>query len=129
MNFIKIYIVSLLVLFPIDTVWLTLSKNLYNNWLSPFQRVLNIPAAFLVYLIIPFGLCYFVISKNAGVQPNTKIIFDAFLYGVCSYAVYDLTNLATLKNWSIPMTIVDILWGGILCAIVTYFSLHFLQKV
>ncbi|MFZ3301732.1 MAG: DUF2177 family protein [Microgenomates group bacterium] len=129
MDFAKSYLVSLLVLFPIDVVWLTLTKKIYDGWLSPFERVLNIPAAILVYLFIPFGLVYLVISKHIGDVPNTKIVLEAFVYGVCSYSVYDLTNLATLKNWSVPMVITDIIWGGVLCSLVTIASLLVLQKI
>lgn len=129
MDFIKTYLISLLVLFPIDVVWLTLTKKIYDNWLSAFDRVLNIPAAILVYLFIPFGLVYLVIFKHAGEAPNLKIILEAFVYGVCSYSVYDLTNWATLKGWSVPMVITDIIWGGVLCSIVTIFSLLILQKI
>lgn len=125
----KSYVTSLLIMFPIDLIWLTLTKKVYDNWLSPFERVLNIPAAILVYLFIPFGLAYLVISRNSGDLPNSKIIMDAFVYGVCAYSVYDLTNLATLKGWSVPMVIVDIIWGGVLCSMVTYFSLLVLNKI
>lgn len=128
MDFIKSYLISLLVMFPIDLIWLTLTKKIYDNWLSPFQRVLNIPAAALVYLFIPFGLAYLVISKHIGEAPNIKIIMEAFVYGVCSYSVYDLTNWATLKGWSVPMVITDIIWGGVLCSIVTIFTLLIANK-
>jgi uncharacterized membrane protein len=127
-NFLKSYLLSLVVLFPIDLVWLTLTKKIYDNWLSAYERTLNIPAAILVYLFIPFGLVYLVISKNVGTYPNTKILLDAFVYGVCSYSVYDLTNLATLKNWSVPMVVTDIIWGGVLCTLVTFISLLILNK-
>lgn len=129
MDFLKAYLTSLIVLFPIDLVWLTLTKKIYDSWLSPFERVLNVPAAILVYLFIPFGLTYLVISKNLGLHPNSKIILDAFVYGVCSYSVYDLTNLATLKGWSVPMVITDIIWGGVLCSLVTFFTLLILNKI
>lgn len=129
MDFLKAYLTSLIVLFPIDLVWLTLTKKIYDSWLSPFERVLNVPAAILVYLFIPFGLTYLVISKNLGLHPNSKIILDAFIYGVCSYSVYDLTNLATLKGWSVPMVITDIIWGGVLCSLVTFFTLLILNKI
>jgi uncharacterized membrane protein len=128
MEFLKTYLISLIVLFPIDVVWLTLTKKIYDNWLSPFDRTLNIPAAVLVYLFIPFGLVYLVISKHLGEMPNLKIILEAFVYGVCSYSVYDLTNLATLKNWSIPMVVTDIIWGGVLCSLVTIFTLYGINK-
>jgi len=128
MGFLKSYLISLVVLFPIDLVWLTLTKKIYDNWLSAYERTLNIPAAILVYLFIPFGLVYLVISKNVGSYPNFKILMDAFVYGVCSYSVYDLTNLATLKNWSVPMVVTDIIWGGVLCTLVTFISLLILNK-
>ncbi len=128
MDFVKTYLISLLVLFPIDVVWLTLTKKIYDGWLSPFERVLNIPAAVLVYLFIPFGLVYLVISKNIGEAPNLKILTEAFVYGVCSYSVYDLTNLATLKNWSVPMVVTDIIWGGALCTMVTFLTLFIANK-
>lgn len=128
MSFLKTYLISLIVLFPIDLVWLTLTKKIYDAWLSPFQRVLNIPAAALVYLFIPFGLVYLVISKHVGETPNVKIIMEAFVYGVCSYSVYDLTNWATLKGWSVPMVVTDIIWGGILCSMVTIFTLLIANK-
>ncbi len=128
MSFLKTYLISLIVLFPIDLVWLTLTKKIYDEWLSPFQRVLNIPAATLVYLFIPFGLVYLVISKHVGETPNVKIIMEAFVYGVCSYSVYDLTNWATLKGWSVPMVVTDIIWGGVLCSMVTIFTLLIANK-
>lgn len=128
MDFVKTYLISLLVLFPIDVVWLTLTKKIYDGWLSPFERVLNIPAAVLVYLFIPFGLVYLVISKNIGEAPNLRILTEAFVYGVCSYSVYDLTNLATLKNWSVPMVVTDIIWGGVLCTMVTFLTLFIANK-
>lgn len=128
MGLLKTFLISLLVMFPVDVVWLTLTKKIYDNWLSPFQRVLNIPAAILVYLFIPFGLSYLVISKHVGEAPNLKIILEAFVYGACAYSVYDLTNLATLKNWSVQMTIVDIIWGGVLCSLVTIFTLYGINK-
>lgn len=128
MDFVKSYLISLVVMFPIDAVWLTLTKKIYDSWLSPFQRVLNIPAAALVYLFIPFGLAYLVINKHVGESPNIKIIMEAFVYGVCSYSVYDLTNWATLKGWSVPMVITDIIWGGVLCSIVTIFTLLIANK-
>lgn len=128
MDFVKTYLISLVVLFPIDLVWLSLTKKIYDNWLSPFERVLNIPAAILVYLFIPFGLVYLVIGKHLGETSNLKILLEAFVYGVCSYSVYDLTNLATLKNWSIQMVITDIIWGGVLCVMVTFFTLFIVKR-
>lgn len=125
----KNFLITFLAMLPIDVVWLFLMKPVYDNWLTPFQRVLNVPAAILVYVFIPFGLFWLVINKNLGSGINAKVLLDAFIYGVCSYAVYDLTNLATLKNWSLQMTVVDIVWGGVLCTITTVATLFILSKI
>jgi len=126
---IKAFLTTFFVMLPIDVVWLFGMKGVYDKWLSGFERVLNLPAAFLVYIFIPFGLSYLVVSKYFGQIPSTQIILEAFVYGVCAYAVYDLTNLATLKNWSLTMTVVDIIWGGILCSLVTFLALILSNKI
>lgn len=114
---------------PIDIVWLFSMKGVYDKWLSGYERVLNFPAAFLVYIFIPFGLSFLVVSKHFGSSPSINILLEAFVYGVCAYAVYDLTNLATLKGWSISMTIVDVFWGGVLCTLTAFVALSLSSKI
>ncbi|WKZ25717.1 MAG: DUF2177 family protein [bacterium] len=121
--------ITLLVMLPLDIIWLFLMKNTYDKWLVNFERVVNWPAVLLVYIFIPLGLFWLVISRHIDNGPTTKALIDAFVYGVCAYAVYDLTNLATLKGWSVQMTIVDIIWGGILCLTTAYFALTIIQKI
>ena len=114
---------------PIDIAWLLLMKKKYDLWMSGFERTLNIPAIILVYIFIPLGLSFLVVGKHFDKNPTYLLAaFEAFIYGVFAYAVYDLTNLATLKGWPITMTVVDIIWGGILCTITTMVSLFVLHK-
>jgi len=68
---------------------------------------MNIYATIFCYIALVFGLYYFIIKDR-------RSLFDAFLLGIVIYAVYDLTNLALLKNWTTKTAIIDILWGGIL---------------
>lgn len=126
---IKQIITTILVILPLDAFWLFSMSNVYNKWLINFERQVNWYGVVLVYLAIPLGLFYFVISKHGGQPVSTKAIIDGFFYGVFTYAVYDLTNLATLKGWSVQMTIIDIIWGGILCAITTAIALYILTKI
>lgn len=112
---------------PIDIFWLFTMKGVYDKWLSGFERVLNLPAAFLVYIFIPLGLSFLVVSKYFGQNPSLEIFINGFIYGVCGYAIYDLTNLATLKNWPITMTVVDIIWGGILCGISAVLAVYLIK--
>ena len=125
---IKSFLTTAITMLAIDAFWLVSMKATYDKWLSSFDRIINWPAVGLVYFFIPFGLTWLVVSKNLGQGITTKALLDSFVYGICAYAVYDLTNLATLKNWSITMTIVDIIWGGVLCTITTAAALFILNK-
>lgn len=125
----KQLLLTFFVMLPIDAIWLFSMKNVYDKWLIHFDRQVNWYAVGLVYITMPLGLFYFVISKYIGQPANSKALLDGFLYGIFTYAVYDLTNLATLKNWSIQMTVVDILWGGILCMTTTFITLLILSKI
>ena len=75
--------------------------------------------AILAFLVLAFGIYYFIIEK---VRDN-NILIDSlkygFVFGFVVYAVYDFTNLATLNNYSIKVTIIDILWGSTLAFLVT----------
>lgn len=125
----KQIITTILVTLPLDAIWLISMKSVYDKWLINFDRQVNWVAVSLVYIAIPLGLFYFVILKHAGSGITNKALLDGFLYGVFTYAVYDLTNLATLKGWSIQMTIVDIIWGGVLCMTTTLITLWILSKI
>jgi len=101
----------------LDVVWLTL-RNSYHQSLfnsiqhSPLQQ--KIIPALLIYILIPVAIYV------GAVQPSTSVqegIQQGALVGFFLYAFYDLTNYATFTNWTLQMTITDILWGTFLCAI------------
>ena len=71
----------------------------------------NFIAALIFYLIFLVGLVYFVINPAIVDQDINKLLISAALFGFITYATYDLTNLATLKEWPIKVTIIDLLWG------------------
>ncbi len=101
---------SLLVLL-MDLPWLMVSSTYVGPMIQRIQgsplRMNYLPAA-IVYL----ALGYLVLQ--------TKTPLDAFYMGAATYAVYDFTNLATLKNYDTSFAIVDSLWGGILFALVRF---------
>ena len=98
----------------IDFVWLGLvAKKFYDRQFANFNRTLNWPAAILVYLLIPLGLILLVFPR-AGTDKVAALVWGA-VFGLVVYGVYDLTNLATLKDWTLTMAVVDILWGMTLC--------------
>jgi uncharacterized membrane protein len=124
--FLKLYLIALPVFFVIDMVWLALvAKGFYAKQIGFLMKPdINWAAAIIFYLLFIVGLVQFVITpaleKNSWMH---ALLFGA-LFGLITYATYDLTNLATLKDWPILVTIVDLIWGAVLAAAVssiTYF--------
>lgn len=112
------FIISAVLLLGIDSIYLTLSQNIFKKQIMDVQKTplqLNIWGAILSYLFLIIGINYFIIYKEASV-------FDAFVLGIVVYGVYEATTYALLKKWRIHTMIIDTLWGGILFALVTFFT-------
>lgn len=107
----KLFGLSMLLLFVLDLPWLLFSSTFVKPMIYAIQnqalQIRILPAA-LVYV----ALAYLV---NIAATPT-----DAFWLGAATYAVYDLTNLATLKAYSPWFAVADTLWGGLLMALVRY---------
>lgn len=129
--FLKAYLITLPVFLAIDFTWLTIiAKNFYSQQLGYIMKTnVNFVAAGLFYLLFVVGLVIFSIlpalEKNSWIQA----IFLGSLLGFISYSTYDLTNLATIKNWPLIVTVVDMVWGTILGAIVSLISYYILTKM
>lgn len=98
--FIKLYLITLPVFFAIDLIWLGLvAKNFYSKHIGFLMKTnVNWQAALLFYLLFIVGLVIFVITPSLEKKEWTSALFLGALFGLISYATYDLTNLATLKN-------------------------------
>ena len=110
---IKQYFVALVTFLMIDGVWLTVvAKNFYAKYLGYLMaKTPNLAAAGIFYLIYIFGLVVLVLSPALQKGSLTTAILTGALFGLCSYATYDLTNLATIKDWPLLITLVDLVWG------------------
>ncbi|MDF1654973.1 MAG: DUF2177 family protein [Coxiellaceae bacterium] len=122
MNLIKSFVCTVVIFLIMDALWLgVIAKKIYIHYLGSVLRMHNgaidarWPAAVLVYLALVVGIMVFVIPKAAG-HPLWALLYGA-LFGFITYAIYDGTNLAVLANWSIPITIIDILWGMVICGV------------
>lgn len=121
----KLYAIALPVFFAIDMVWLGLvAKDFYRGQIGSLMKSdINWTAAISFYLLFIVGLVVFVITPAVEKGSWTyALVFGAF-FGLITYATYDLTNLATLKDWPILVTLVDLAWGAVLAAsvsVVTY---------
>jgi uncharacterized membrane protein len=113
------YLTALATFVALDMVWLGLmAPRFYRPILGDIAIAgVNLPAAFLFYAIYPIGLMIFAVypAVKCG-SPLHATLFGA-LFGFFTYATYDLTNQATLRNWSFKLTLVDMTWGSVLAAI------------
>lgn len=124
--FIKLYLIALPVFIIIDMVWLVfVAKNFYQKQIGFLMRTdVNWIAAIIFYLLFISGLVLFVLTPAVEKNSWTHSLIFGALFGLITYATYDLTNLATLKDWPLAVTIADLLWGTVLAAsvsVVTYF--------
>jgi len=101
-------------------VWLGLAaKNFYAKHIGFLMKTnVNWAAAILFYLLFIAGLVC-----SSSLRPSRRLLgacaLVRALFGLITYATYDLTNLATLKNWSLAVTVVDLIWGTVLAASVS----------
>jgi uncharacterized membrane protein len=109
-------LLSAVIFITIDFIYLNVIKDYFDNQIKIVQGSpikINYLGAALCYILLIVGINYFIIKPR-------KSVSDAFLLGIVIYGVYETTNYALLKNWSILTVIIDTLWGGILFASTTY---------
>jgi uncharacterized membrane protein len=119
-----LYLITLAVFFLIDMVWLgVVSRGFYRRHLGPFMGPKVVwPAAVLFYLLFIAGLLVFVVRPALVRGEPLQALLLGGLFGLISYATYDLTNLATIKDWPLAVTVVDLAWGTVLGGLVSFVS-------
>lgn len=128
--FFKLYAIALPVFFAIDMVWLGLvAKNFYSKHLGYLMTPnVNWAAAIIFYLIFIAGLVLFVVWPGLEKHSLARVVLMGALFGLVCYATYDLTNLATVKNWPLIVTVVDLCWGAVLSAAVSSITFLIAKK-
>jgi uncharacterized membrane protein len=112
------------VFLALDLIWLGLiAKNFYQKHLGRFfSDKVNWKAALIFYFLFILGAMIFAVYPALTQDSVMRAIIFGVLFGLFTYATYDLTNLATLKDWPVPIVIVDIIWGMVLCGTVSGFG-------
>lgn len=109
-------LLSAIIFTSVDFIYLNVFKNYFDKQIQLVQgsqTKFNYLGAALCYIFLIVGINYFIIKPR-------KSVSEAFLLGIVIYGVYETTNYAIFKNWSILTVIIDTLWGGLLFAITTY---------
>ncbi len=123
LQFAYLYLLTIPVFFLIDMLWLgVLAKGFYQDKLGGFIGPVNWTAAIIFYLIFIVGILIFAVAPALESQSLAKAVVLGALFGFFTYATYDLTNLATLKEWPVIVVVVDIIWGAVLSGSVAAIS-------
>jgi uncharacterized membrane protein len=119
--FLKLYFSTLVVFFAIDMLWLGLvARTFYRKHLGFLMAPNpNWLAAVIFYLLFIAGILIFVVLPGVDSGSLRDTLLRAAFFGLVTYATYDLTNLATLKDWPVIVTAVDLAWGTLLSTLVS----------
>jgi uncharacterized membrane protein len=120
MFWVKLYLATIPVFFAIDMLWLgVLARSFYQtNLRHLLSPEVNWPAAVVFYFIYIAGILLFAVRPGLEAQSLARACLWGALFGFFTYATYDLTNLATLRDWPLSVVLVDIAWGTVLCTLV-----------
>lgn len=113
------YVSTLVVFLLCDMAWLgTMANRIYRPTLGDMMLSSpDLPAAAAFYGIYPIGLVIFAVLPALKSASLPEAALSGALFGFFTYMTYDLTNQATLKNWTLQLSAIDIGWGTLLGAI------------
>ena len=123
------YLLTFVVFLVVDMLWLgVIAKGIYQKYLGGFLTDnVNWTAAIIFYLIFVVGISIFAIYPSVSKGSVYHAILFGALFGFFTYATYDLTNLATLKGWPLAIVFIDIIWGSVLSAIVSFSGFYIVK--
>ncbi len=119
MNYLVTYLSVAITFVAVDMIWLrTMAEKLYRPVLGDMLRPEpNLAPAAMFYLLYPVGLIVFAVLPAHDEGSALRAFISGLTFGCFTYATYDLTNQATLRNWSTTLTVADICWGSFLAGI------------
>ena len=130
-KYLSLYFLTFIFFLAIDFVWLNfIAKDLYQKEIGPLLlKNPNLLPALIFYLLFVLALVVLIVIPGIKEGDLVKTLIFAALFGLTTYATYDLTNLATLQGWSIKMTVIDLIWGTSISTLTTLFSFYIAGKI
>ena len=115
-QYLSAYAITAVIFLGIDFVWLSnIAKRFYFDRLGELLREKpRLGAAVAFYAIYVVGIVIFAVAPALKEQSATTALVYGALFGFFAYATYDMTNYATLRNWSLTVSLVDVVWGTVL---------------
>ena len=110
------YIILAVLFVAIDSLYLfSFGVKMFRSTLGDVMASeVNVPAGIIFYLLFPVGLFIFALAPAMADGRWTTALFQGALFGFFAYATYDLTNLATIRNWTPTIALIDMAWGTFL---------------
>ena len=111
-----------IILVLVDAVFLKVISNEYGKMIQKIQgskMEVNMGAAIVVYVAL-VGVWYVFIHPEIKKKGLKEALCKAFILGLCTYAIYDFTNMALLKDYRLDLAVIDSVWGGLLFSVSTY---------
>ncbi|MEI8361223.1 MAG: DUF2177 family protein [bacterium] len=129
--FLKLYLIAVPIFFIMDMLWLVvIAKSTYQKYMGHLMRPMpNWPIAILFYLLFMIGLVVFSIYPAVRSNSWTYALIYGAMFGFFTYITFDLTGLAVLKDFPWQTTIIDIIWGTVLCSTVSVFAYLIAEKI
>jgi len=129
MHIALVYLLTIIIFIVVDAPYLYLNMDLYKKKtlaISNKGYTNRYYSAVMVYVALAFGLLVLVIPRiNTNKDTNVKQrIMDSIMYGgafgLASYATFDFTMHFMFEKWDLGVSIMDSIWGGVLCSIVAF---------
>jgi len=114
----KAYAFTLISFFTLDFLWLAVvARGFYSSQMGTLMRDnINFVAAGGFYLAYVAGIVFFAVAPALSEGSWTRAAINGAFLGLLAYGTYDMTNIATIRNWPVAMSVVDIAWGTVLTA-------------
>ena len=127
----KLYLLTVPVFFVIDMIWLGIvARGFYKEQLQALlSPTVNWPAAFVFYGLYIAGVLFFAVRPGLEAGSLGRACLFGALFGFITYATYDLTNLATVKDWPVLITVIDLAWGSFVSGITSLLSFLVIRRV
>lgn len=131
MRYVKLFAVALPIALILDMAWIVIfGQDFYRSQIGfLLSESVNWSAAIVFYIFFMIALIVFVIEPALKVHSLAKAtVLGAFL-GFSMYMTYDLTSLATTRDWPLAITLVDIVWGSLLSMIISVVTYTVATKI
>ena len=130
-EFMKTYLIAFLVFMVIEGIWLVVvAKEFYKKEIGYIMsKSPKIIPTVIFSLVFIFGLVFFVINPALAKDSWKDASLVGLIFGLITYSTYDLTNHANLEGWPLKVTIVDLIWGASMSALVSTISFFIVKML